>query len=105
MGSKKTPDVCYSPRVDEAETAFPTIVVEGGWSESRSCLERDCKLWLEGSAGAVKVVLLFKLFEANVFNEIKAELTIGRMVGGIVDLKTIACSSPPCHLFISLKSY
>ena len=78
--------------------------MEAGWSESQAGLERDCKLWLEGSAGAVKVVLLFKLFEANVFNEIKAKLTIGRIVGGVVDLKTIVCSSSPFHIFIALTS-
>ncbi|KAG0640275.1 hypothetical protein HOY80DRAFT_1042247 [Tuber brumale] len=103
--SKKTPDLCYSPRVDGVKSEFPTIVLEAGWSESQAQLERDCQLWFEGSAGAVKVVLLFKLFEPNIFNEIKATLNVCRVVAGAIVLDTLACSSLPYHIFISLTSY
>ncbi|CUS12289.1 unnamed protein product, partial [Tuber aestivum] len=60
-GSKKTADLSWSPRINDGElTEFPTIVLESGWSESQAQLERDSQLWFQGSAGAVKVVLLFK---------------------------------------------
>ena len=100
--STKTPDLCYSPRIDGVPTVFPTIVLESGWSESQTHLENDCKLWLEGSAGAVKVVLLYKLFEPNVLNEIKVTLHVCRIVDGAVVITLFVCSSLPCHIFFSL---
>jgi len=79
--------------------------MESGWSESQTQLERDCKLWLKGSAGAVKVVLLFKLFRLNVNNEVQAILNVCRMVDTEIVMQPLACSSLPYHIFISLISY
>ncbi|KAG0124163.1 hypothetical protein HOY82DRAFT_673649 [Tuber indicum] len=55
VGPTKTPDLCYSTRVNGA-TEFPTIVLEAWWSDSQAQLECDCQLCHEGSASAVKVV-------------------------------------------------
>ncbi|PWW71919.1 hypothetical protein C7212DRAFT_337360, partial [Tuber magnatum] len=98
-GSNKTPDLCYSPRVNDVPTEFPTIVLEAGWSESQAQLESDCKLWLQGSAGAVKVVLLFKLFAANINNEIKATLTVCRVVDDELVMDPYEIFPPPPSLF------
>ncbi|RMZ81791.1 hypothetical protein DV738_g2048, partial [Chaetothyriales sp. CBS 135597] len=37
---------------------WPTLVIEAGWSESRSRLRVDARIWLENSGGEVKIVLL-----------------------------------------------
>ena len=39
---------------------MPTVVVEAGWSEFFPRLRNDMKLWIQGGAGGVKMVLLFK---------------------------------------------
>ncbi|KAG0134807.1 hypothetical protein HOY82DRAFT_474859, partial [Tuber indicum] len=57
--SGKTPDLAYTPIINGIRREFPTVVLESGWSESRAQLVRDARVWLEGSAGAVKVVFLF----------------------------------------------
>ncbi|PUU78303.1 hypothetical protein B9Z19DRAFT_1127014 [Tuber borchii] len=85
---KKTPDLCYSPMVNGVMTEFPTIVLESGWLETEAQLKRDSQLWLQGSAGAVRVVFLFKLFHPNVRNEIKATLHVCRLVNNDIDMDT-----------------
>ncbi|KAG0123170.1 hypothetical protein HOY82DRAFT_495419, partial [Tuber indicum] len=103
--SKKTPDLCYSPLVNGVTTEFPTIVLELGWNESQAQLERDSQLWLEGSAGAVKVIFLFKLFRPNIQNRIKATLNVCRVVSDEIVMDTYVCSSFPNLIFTSLTSY
>ncbi|KAG0640495.1 hypothetical protein HOY80DRAFT_1068958, partial [Tuber brumale] len=53
---------------------FPTVVLECGWAESEAELLRDLQLWQEGSAGAVRIVILFKVFRPSITNQIKATL-------------------------------
>jgi hypothetical protein len=96
-GSGKTPDLAYTPIINGIRREFPTVVLESGWSESRVQLVRDARVWLEGSAGAVKVVFLFKLFPADIHNEIKAELYVCRLSAGELDITRYACSSLPCY--------
>jgi len=57
-------------------------------------LLRDAQLWLGGSAGAVKVVFLFKLFSPNVDGQIKATLTDCRVVQNTLVLASYALPFP-----------
>jgi len=81
------------------------VVLEAGWSESQAQLERDSQLWFEGSAEAVKVVLLFKLFQANKNKEIKATLNVCRVVDNTLVRKTFVYSFLSYHIAISITSY
>lgn len=47
---------------------FPTIAVEVGFSENYTSLLRDMRLWLEGAAGRVRVVILVNLIESPPVN-------------------------------------
>lgn len=47
---------------------FPTIAVEVGFSENNTSLLRDMRLWLEGTAGRVRVVILVNLIESPPVN-------------------------------------
>jgi len=96
-GSGKTADLTYTPIINGIRREFPTVVLESGWSESGAPLFRDAQVWLKGSAGAVKVVLLFKLFPENIRNEIKAKLYVCRLLAGELDITRYACSSLPCY--------
>jgi len=79
---------------------FPTIVLESGWSESQAQLQRDCQLWLEGTAGAVKVVILYKMDPPDRQNQIKATMTFCRYVaGGAPVMISYVCSSLPYRTF------
>jgi len=63
----------------------------------------NCKL--KGLAGAVKVILFIELYKINIFNEIKATLNMGRIVGKEPFLDTFVCFSPLYNIFITLTSY
>ncbi|CRG89778.1 hypothetical protein PISL3812_06817 [Talaromyces islandicus] len=54
--SAKEPDRCVIP----GSSKVPTIVVEAGWSESRSQLHEDMKLWLTGGRPDVQLVIVLK---------------------------------------------
>ncbi|KAG0134972.1 hypothetical protein HOY82DRAFT_480644, partial [Tuber indicum] len=56
----------------------PSIVLESGWVESSEQLIKDCRLWLLGTAGAVKVVILCKASRPDEQNRIRATLTMCR---------------------------
>ncbi|KAK6346626.1 hypothetical protein TWF696_006746 [Orbilia brochopaga] len=56
-GSEKEPDWSVSP----TEAAFPSVVLEVGVSEAYSQLLVDKDVWLIGSGGATKVVILVKV--------------------------------------------
>ncbi|KAI5804823.1 hypothetical protein DFH27DRAFT_553322 [Peziza echinospora] len=58
--ASKTPD--FSMRAKDQ--AFPAFVVEVGWSEDMPKLAADANLFLMGSGGVTKVVVLVKLSEA-----------------------------------------
>ncbi|KAG0636996.1 hypothetical protein HOY80DRAFT_1138674 [Tuber brumale] len=81
-GSSKTPDLSYNPRINGIRREFSTVVLESGWAESEAQLQRDLQLWQEGSAGAVRIVILFKVFRPSTTNQIKATLKICRYGAG-----------------------
>ena len=70
-GSVKEPDFIITPNIAQR----PSIVLECGWSESFPRLRRDKDLWIRGSGGLVKLVILIN------FNK----LAHGR-VSGIVEV-------------------
>ena len=53
--SRKEPDIMIRP----GDQLHPSIVVEAGWSESYPHLERDMRLWIDGTR-EVNVVLIIK---------------------------------------------
>ncbi|KAG0640517.1 hypothetical protein HOY80DRAFT_1068752 [Tuber brumale] len=81
-GSSKTPDLSYNPRINGIRREFPTVVLESGWAESEAQLLRDLQFWQEGSAGAVRIVILFKMFRPSINNQIKATLKFCRYGAG-----------------------
>ncbi|KAG0137025.1 hypothetical protein HOY82DRAFT_651192 [Tuber indicum] len=94
-GSKKDPDFTLTPvfparRIyypsavpesgfSESITYYPSVVLESGLSESDTQVMRDSRLWLEGTGGAVKVVVLCKTSAPDWNNKIKATLTLCRI--------------------------
>ncbi|KAL1885381.1 hypothetical protein Plec18167_000874 [Paecilomyces lecythidis] len=54
--SHKEPDQCIRPKGLD----LPTLVVESGWSESRSVLHNDRDLWLIGGSRVVQAVMVLK---------------------------------------------
>lgn len=58
------------PRTDQSipNDGFPTIAVEVGFSESYTGLFRDMSLWLHGTAGRVRVVIVVNLIETPPVN-------------------------------------
>ncbi|KAG0640515.1 hypothetical protein HOY80DRAFT_1135923 [Tuber brumale] len=81
-GSSKTPDLSYNPRINGIRREFPTVVLESGWAESEAQLLRDLQFWQEGSAGAVRIVILFKMFRPSINNQVKATLKVCRYGAG-----------------------
>ncbi|KAF7128277.1 hypothetical protein CNMCM5793_002819 [Aspergillus hiratsukae] len=55
-GSRKEPDGMF--KTAGLTMPMPTLVVETGWSESRTHLRDDMDLWLVAGNGAVKAVLI-----------------------------------------------
>ncbi|KAG0130339.1 hypothetical protein HOY82DRAFT_609593 [Tuber indicum] len=99
-GSCKIPDLAYMPCVNRTRAQFPTIVLESGWTESETQLLRDCQLWQQGSAGGVRVVLLFKLFTPDVQNHIKATLHLCRYSADQIPvMSSYACLSHMSYPF------
>ena len=76
--SKKTPDLAWTPCIDNTPNDYPSVVLESGYSESDAQLMRDSLVWLQGTDGAVKVVVLCKTFPPSKDNKIKATLSIFR---------------------------
>ncbi|PUU75455.1 hypothetical protein B9Z19DRAFT_1067407 [Tuber borchii] len=64
-GSSKIPDVAWIPCIDHRLKVYPSVVLESGWAESAPRLWEDCNLWMTGTAGAVHVVILCKIFYPN----------------------------------------
>ena len=60
---KKEPDCALIPLRQDIE--YPTIVLETGYSESSVRLDHDAWLWHLGMGGAVRVVLLLKIYQPN----------------------------------------
>lgn len=52
----KEPDACVLPK----GLAKPTLVVESGWSKSRTELHHDRDAWLNGGAATTETVLILK---------------------------------------------
>ncbi|PUU78626.1 hypothetical protein B9Z19DRAFT_1126485 [Tuber borchii] len=85
VGSVKEADFTFIPRIGhrrQQSAAYPSVVLESGWHESSTRLLADSKLWQEGSAGAVRVVLQVKFYEPDNQNEMRLVLSISRTVPG-----------------------
>lgn len=81
-GSRKRADLSVYPQKDRGPDAlnlknldtrdvngdFPSIAVEVGFSEGYEQLKNDMELWLLGSGGKVRVVVLVNLNEAPIYN-------------------------------------
>lgn len=62
--SSKEPDSAGGPRAQRADgKAWPTLVIEGGYSESHVELRNDIHWWFRESHHQVKIVILAKLFK------------------------------------------
>lgn len=73
--------MAFVPRIGlgwSRRAAFPSIVLETGYSESATSLEQDAILWCNGSSGAVKVVLLLKFQRVVNPDPMGAVLTVCR---------------------------
>jgi hypothetical protein len=55
--------------------SLPTLVIESGWSESRTQLYEDRDLWLTGGAGSVQVVLIMK-WTKNAAKQVKGDIEV-----------------------------
>jgi len=68
----------------EELAAFPSVVMESGLYESNAQLQADARLWQEGSAGAVRVVLQVKYYEVDPHNRdnVALDLFISRIAPG-----------------------
>ncbi|RPB01587.1 hypothetical protein L873DRAFT_634173 [Choiromyces venosus 120613-1] len=79
--SVKEADLTFIPRVGPERirrAAFPSVVLESGWTESATDLRRDARMWQEGSGRAVRVVLHAKFYRPNQEDEIRLDLSINR---------------------------
>ncbi|KAI5779890.1 hypothetical protein DFH27DRAFT_469778, partial [Peziza echinospora] len=57
--ASKTPDFCIRPR----GLLFPTLAVEVGWCESLAKLRADACLFLTGTGGVTRAVVLIRFVE------------------------------------------
>lgn len=65
-GSRKQADMCIMPTSDAGDVlndGFPLVATEVGFSESYANLVSDMTLWLVGSAGKVRAVILISITE------------------------------------------
>lgn len=65
-GSRKQADMCIMPTSDAGDVlndGFPLVATEVGFSESYANLVSDMNLWLVGSAGKVRAVILISITE------------------------------------------
>lgn len=65
-GSRKQADMCIMPTADDGTVlndGFPLVATEVGFSESYANLLRDMRLWLIGSKGKVRAVILVAITE------------------------------------------
>ena len=76
LHQKKTPDLAWTPCINNTPNDYPSVVLEYGYSESNTQLMRDSLVWLQGTDGAVKVVVLCKTFPPGKDNKIRATLSI-----------------------------
>ena len=81
----KEADLTFIPRIgrrSQQSAAYPSVVLESGWHESSTRLLADSRLWQEGSAGAVRVVLQARFYEPDNQNKMRLVLTISRTAPG-----------------------
>ncbi|PUU74396.1 hypothetical protein B9Z19DRAFT_1092998 [Tuber borchii] len=81
LHQKKTPDLAWTPCIDSLPNDYPSVVLESGYRESDAQLMRDSLAWLQGTDGAVKVVVLCKTLPPDTDNKIRATLSICRRMG------------------------
>ncbi|PUU76076.1 hypothetical protein B9Z19DRAFT_1089049 [Tuber borchii] len=84
-GSMKEADFTIIPLIGpnrKSLAPFPSVVMESGRYESSAQLKADARVWQEGSAGAVRVVLQVKFYEADCDNNVALDLFISRTAPG-----------------------
>ena len=64
-GTSKEADCAFKPESRPLGTNWPTLVIECGVSETVERLKVDANWWLTNSSGAVGIVLLFSITEAD----------------------------------------
>lgn len=92
--SRKEPDMMVRP----GDQLHPSIVVEVGWDESYPYLERDMRLWIEGTR-EVNVVLVIKWTRSSS----KVRGSVEKWVRGASGIPTMRQSSVCVFLLIVLK--
>ncbi|PUU75453.1 hypothetical protein B9Z19DRAFT_1067405 [Tuber borchii] len=76
--SNKKPSLFLMPVIEGEIRDIPSVIFESGWGESGPLSISDSLVWLEGTGGAVKVVIFLKTFTPDKENKIKATLTVCR---------------------------
>lgn len=88
--SRKEPDMMIRP----GDQLHPSIVVEVGWSESYPHLERDMRLWIDGTR-EVNVVLIIKWSRSRMVRGV-VEAWVRGANGAPVKRQTSVCVSLGC---------
>jgi hypothetical protein len=55
---------------------MPTVVAESAWLESHRRLQNDIRLWLQGGAGAIQLVFLFKFYTPASGNRVRGVMEL-----------------------------
>ena len=104
----KKPSLFLIPVIEGKIRDFPSVIFESGWGESGPLSISDLSIsdlsisdspfWLEGTGGAVKIVIFLKTFTPDQENKIKATLTLCRNdpCGAIVKIERVCSSFPYC---------
>ncbi|KAG0131910.1 hypothetical protein HOY82DRAFT_607065 [Tuber indicum] len=91
---QKGPDCALIPLRQDIQ--YPTIVLETGYSESSVGLENDAWLWHLGTGGAVRVVLLLKIYRRTQEGIVRATLSVWQIrADGVRLLDHYPITAPP----------
>ena len=71
-GARKEPDFFIRPD----KIRLPSFAIESGWSEPRTELLNDVNLWLVGSAGMVKAVLILQWAKVGRTNHVRGDVEL-----------------------------
>ena len=74
--------MCFSACTNGKPANYPSVILETGKSQSDADLMRVTDLWINGTNGAVKVVMLCKIFGPHVNNKITAKFSLCRLLPG-----------------------
>lgn len=102
-GSRKQPDMSVMATGDDdtedgLNGDFPLVAVEVGFSEGYASLLEDMELWLLGSEGKVRVVVLISLVETPSFTGKRFMTDDEKPPRGSNDRDDAGPSAPPVHV-------